>query len=154
MTRQTTYMTGAHGKGVFGSATLDLVNWSLECSGDDADLTHGNSNGLKIDMAINDEYRVTFGLNWKASAMPTQRPPALYRGETGTLKLYVSKEAYISVPVEIKTHNIRSVVNDVVKSEVTAKATSAPTWPSTTHLSSSSSSQSASSSSSSTSSST
>lgn len=154
MSRQNTYMSGAYGKGVFGTADLDLTNWRMQEGGDDADLTHGNSNGLKIDMAINSEYTGSFSLNWKHSQLPTSRPPALYRGETGTLKLYVSKEAYIQVAVEIKTHNITSVVNDVIKSEVTWKATSAPIWPGTTHYSSSSSSQSASSSSSSTSSST
>ena len=37
MSRQNTYMSGAYGKGVFGSADLDLTNWRMQEGGDDAD---------------------------------------------------------------------------------------------------------------------
>lgn len=150
--RKETWASGAFGKASFEGRDIDLTEWNIDVGGSDADLTHSGGNELEEDMAITKEYTGEISGNWRFSNQPTDRPPALYRGECGTLQLYISQEAYVEVEVEIKTFGIVSAVNDVVKWVAGFKATAHPTWPGATARSSSSSSHSSSSSSSSSSS--
>lgn len=140
--RKETWASGNDGKGIFKGTTLDLTGWSLDVGGSDADLTNTGGKGLEEDMVITKGYTGEISGNWKLSAPPTNRPPALFRGECGTLLLYISPEAYHSVEVEIKTFANESAVDDVIKWSATWKATEHPTWAGATAVSSSSSSSS------------
>ena len=42
--------SGAYGKGVFHSTTIDLTSWGYSEGGDDAGTTHSGTNGVKTSM--------------------------------------------------------------------------------------------------------
>lgn len=143
--RKETWASGAFGKASFEDRDIDLTEWTIDVGGSDADLTNSGGNELEEDMVITKEYTGEISGNWRFSNQPTDRPPALFRGECGTLDLYISQEAFVRIEVEIKTFGLVSAVNDVVKWVAGFKGTGHPTWPGPTARSSSSSSSSSSS---------
>ena len=144
MSEQQTFAKGSYGKANFNSTDIDLTGWTFDVGGDDGELTHSGSESLKIDMVVNREYTGSCDGVWRFSNEIVNRQPAVLRGETGTLQLYVSRARYISIAVEIKTVSIVSEVNGLVTFTFTWKATGEPTWPTDTTFSSSSSSSSSS----------
>lgn len=136
-----TLATGIYGKAVFDGITLNIKDWSWSEGGDDADVTNSNDNGIKKTQVVTHEYTATFGGDWDLDAQPSEYPN-ITRGETGTLNLYISKEAYFAVAVVVTAFDVTSSATGMLGFKVTAKATAAPTYPGATAYSSSSSSSS------------
>jgi len=117
---------GIEGKANFGGTDVCVTGWTYAEGGDDADTTHSCSGGVKTDIAINTEYTGTLDADVDKDAWPFSAPN-LRRGQTGSLKLYLSTTDYIELAVEIKTFDITSSVDDVISFAVGWKGTAAPT---------------------------
>lgn len=150
------WATGKYGKAKWNDVTLHLKRFSFgEAGGDDADVTHSGSNGVKQSQVVNTTYTGSFTGQWDLRNQPTDSNLNLRRGQIGTLLLYMSRDAYWSVKdCEIKSLQIESVVSDVITFTVNFQTNTQPTAPGATAYSSSSSSTSSSTSSASSSSST
>jgi len=116
---------GSEGKANFGGTDVCVTGWTYSEGGDDADTTHSCSGGVKTDIAINTEYTGTLEANVDKDSWPFASPN-LRRGQTGTLKLYLSTTDYIEIAVEIKTFEITSSVEDVISFSASWKGTAAP----------------------------
>lgn len=136
-----TLATGIYGKAIFDGTTHNIKSWSWAEGGDDADVTHSGSSGIKTTAVVTYEYTATIEGDWDLDAQPSTNP-ALIRGETGTLLLYISKEAYFSVPAIVTSFDVTSSATGMLGWKATLKATAAPTYPGATAYSSSSSSSS------------
>jgi len=141
------WATGKYGKAVWNDVTLHLKRFSFgEAGGDDADVTHSGSAGVKQSQVVNTAYSGSFTGQWDLRNQPTSDNLNLRRGQIGTLKLYMSREAFWLISdCEIKSLQIESVVSDVITFTVNFATNTAPTVPGTTAYSSSSSSTSTSS---------
>lgn len=134
------FAPGKYAQVIVGSTTIACQDgWSLSIAGDDEDITHSGSSGVKQFLNVNDLITGKIGGVWDLDVQPTDRPPALYRGEAVTLKLYISLEAYFTVPARIKTFDAVGEINGAIKWTATFQATSAITMPGATAYSSSSS---------------
>lgn len=120
-----TWAKGSDGKANFGGTDVCVTGWTYSEGGADADTTHSCSGGVATDIAINTEYTGTLDGNVDKDAWPTSSPN-LRRGQTGTLKLYLSATDYIEIAVEVKTFEITSTVEDVISFSVGWKGTAAP----------------------------
>lgn len=145
------WATGKYGKALWNDNTIHLKRFSFgEAGGDDADVTHSGSGGVKQSQVVNTAYSGSFTGQWDLRNQPSGDTLNLRRGQIGTLKLYMSKEAYWNITdCEIKSLQIESVVSDVITFTVAFQTNTAPTVPGSTLYSSSSSSSSTSSTSSS-----
>lgn len=119
---------GTDGKAIFGTTTLSLTGWTYGEAGDDADVTHSGSSGVKLTLDITKEYKGTIEGIYDLDLQPTDSPPDLIRGSTGTLKLYVDSTKYISVPARILTLDVTDKVNDTIRWSASYVATAAPTY--------------------------
>lgn len=121
-----TYFSGKDGKATFGGTDVCVTGWTYSEGGDDADTTNSCSGGVKTDIVVNTEYTGTLEANVDSEAWPTASPN-LRRGQTGTLRLYLTATDYIEVAVVIKTFEITSSATDVTSFTCDWKATAAPT---------------------------
>jgi hypothetical protein len=141
------WATGKYGKVTWNGTTIHIKRWSFtEGGGDDADVTHSGSSGVKQSQVVNTAYTGSFTGVWDLRNQPTGSNLNLRRGQIGTLNKYISREAYIGIgDCEIKSIAIESVVSDVVTFTVSFQTNTEPTMPGATLYSSSSSSSSSSS---------
>jgi len=91
--------------------------------------TTGSCTVGKTSLDINDEFTGTFEGIWDLDAHPTDNPPNLNRGATGTAQLFISATQFFSMPIRILTVNVVSTVSDVIKWSVTFSVTGAVTKP-------------------------
>jgi hypothetical protein len=136
------WATGKYGKALWNENTIHLKRFSFgEAGGDDADVTHSGSAGVKQSQVVNTAYSGSFTGAWDLRNQPTSDNLNLRRGQIGTLKLYMSKDAYWNISdCEIKSLQIESVVSDVITFTVSFATNTAPTAPGATAYSTSSSS--------------
>jgi len=120
-----TWASGNDGKASFGGTELDIQQWTYGEAGSDGDTTHTGGSGVETVQVVSTAYTGTIEGVWDKDADPTSTP-SLRRGQTGTLKLYVSTTEYIEVAVVILSLEATSNVKDVIKYTINWQATSAP----------------------------
>lgn len=123
------WASGSDGKASFGGTDVCVTGWTYTEGGDDADVTHSCSGGIKQSISINTEYTGALDGNVDKDAWPWAAPN-LRRGQTGTLLLYLSSTDSISITARIKTFEITSTVDDVISFNIGWEGTAAPTMPS------------------------
>lgn len=123
------WATGSDGKANFGGTNVCVTSWTYQEGGDDADVSHSCSGGIKQSIEVNTEYTGTLEANVDKDAWPWAAPN-LRRGQTGTLLLYLSDTDSISIAVRIKTFDLNSSVDDVISFTINWEGTAAPAFPS------------------------
>lgn len=121
---------GTSGKLDLDGQVVQLTGWTFSEGGDDSDTTHSGSAGVKLTTVVTKQYNGTFEGIWDDDLQPTDNPPNLRRGTTGTFKLYVDVTNFFSIPGVILTFEATSSVTDVIRFSGTFTATAAPTMPS------------------------
>ena len=119
------WASGADGKAIFGATTLNIQGWTYSEAGSDGDTTNTGGAGVETVLPVTTAYTGTIEGVWDKDAHPTSTP-SLRRGQTGTLKLYVSTTEYIEVAVQILSFETTSAIKDVIKYSCSWQATAAP----------------------------
>ena len=123
------WASGAVGKANFGGTDVCVTGYTFNVAGDDVDVTHSCSGGIKESKNVNDEYTGNLDAMLDLDAFPWAAPN-MQRGETGTLLLYIDSTQSISIPIRVLTMNITSSTTDMIKFTITWIGTAAPTYPS------------------------
>ena len=123
-----TWAEGKDGQADFGGTVLNIQGWTYAEGGSDGDTTHTGGAGVETVEPVTTSYTGTCEGVWDLDADPTSSPGSgLRRGETGTLKLYVSATEYIEVAVVLLSFEATMAVKDVIKYSFSWQATAAPT---------------------------
>ena len=108
------FLSGKDGRADFASNELEITSWTFDMVEEDLDTTHSNSSGYKESVGGIRSGSGTVEANWDGTAEPTDNPPNITVGTTGTLQLYTDGTANFSVPSRISDLSVSSEVAGLV----------------------------------------